>query len=56
MAGKRITVRVLGNPDDIAAAMDDAAIGCIQRELNRHRPAERGRILDMIQSRYVTQH
>lgn len=52
MAKRNITVRVFGDPAAIAAAMDDARLRCVERELDKHPDGERSRMIDMIAARY----
>lgn len=52
MAKKNITVRVFGDPTGITSAMDEARIYCVKRELEKFPAHDRGRIIDMVTTRY----
>ena len=52
MAKRNITVRVFGDPTGITSAMDDARIDCVKRELEKFPAQDRGKIMDMVTTRY----
>lgn len=52
MAKRNITVRVFGDPAGITSAMDDARIYCVKRELEKFPIHDRGKIIDLVTTRY----
>ena len=47
-----ITIRVHGNPAAIAAAMNEARLRCVERELEKYPASERAEMIDRLAGRY----
>jgi len=52
MRKRPISVRIVGDPSGIAAAMDNARITCIRKELDKYSAVEQDKIIDMVHARY----